>query len=982
MMPWWWFGPSITRAEIESEMLRMKEGGIGGFEIATVYPMAVDDPARGIRNYEYLSPEFLDRIGFAARKARELGLRMDVTLGSGWSFGGPHITPDLASTRLRSDRREITPDILRVARPVPYEHEQLIAAFIGRGAVREVDANSFVPLDLSGDGPIALPRGAGPRTLLFYFSSRTGQVIKRAALGAEGYVLDHYSRDAIDTHLREVGDKLVAAAGPGGIHAIFCDSLEVYDADWTSDMLDQFQKRRGYDLRPLLPFIEFGADERAQQVRRDVGRTLTELYEERFLRPIQDWSRKHNVLFRMQAYGQPPTALASHRSVDLIDGEGFEWRTLSRARWASSAAHVFGRAVTASETWTWVHSPAFVTCPTSPIGTLPLATPTATFDIVVRLNPSYVGTGADILNTATVTTTSVDSDSSNNTSAASSPTAAGPSADVVLAKSILESSVVPGGTFTYRVTVSNAGPSTATNIQVSDPLPGGVTFVSSPSGCTASSGTVTCGPVASLLPAAAPVTFDFVVRLDAGYTGTGSDLGNVATATSFTPDPNTANNSNAPVTPTVGSASADVSIVKTAVEPSVVPGQTFSYDIVVSNAGPSVAINSVVTNTLPAGLTFLSSSAGCTAAGQVVTCPPIASLAVGGSTTTTIVVRLDPAYTGNGSDLGNIASVASDTTDPVPANNTSTAAASPTILAASADVQIVKSVSAAAVLPGENFTYTLTVKNNGPSNAANIVATDTLPSQVTFVSSAELCTAAGQSVTCPTVATLGVGASTTFTFVVQLDPDYTGDGSDVLNSSLVDASTADPAMANNSSPAGAPPVGPGQADLAIVKDVSTTPVTPGDNYTYTLTVSNQGPSSAFGLSVADTLPTGVTFVSSPDGCTASGQDVSCSSPSALAPGASLSFTLIVQLDASYSGNGSDIPNTATVSSPTPDPVPANNTSNPATPVIGAASSDVAITKSVVESSVTPGGTVTYHLVVTNNGISTALGVEVTDALPA
>jgi hypothetical protein len=198
---------------------------------------------------------------------------------------------------------------------------------------------------------------------VFYFASKTGQIVKRSAIGAEGYVLDHYNRAAIETHLREVGDKLIAAAGPGGIHAIFCDSLEVYEADWTADMLDEFRKRRGYDLRPELPLIEFGADARALQVRRDVGRTLTELYEERFLRPIQEWARRNNVLFRIQGYGAPPSAIASHRYVDLIDGEGFEWRIPSRARWASSAAHLFARTVIASETWTWIHSPAFRATP-------------------------------------------------------------------------------------------------------------------------------------------------------------------------------------------------------------------------------------------------------------------------------------------------------------------------------------------------------------------------------------------------------------------------------------------------------------------------------------------------------------------------------------------------------------------------------------------------------------------------------------------
>jgi hypothetical protein len=363
LMRWWWFGPSVTPAELEAEMLRMGEGGIGGFELAVVYPMAVDDPARGIRNERYLSPEFLEKVAFTSRKARELGLRMDVTIGSGWSYGGPYITPDLAATRLRSDRREITPDRTSLARPVPYEGDRLVAAFIGRGSLAEVDPTSFRELDISGAGPIPLPPGEGPRLVVLYFSGQTGQVVKRAAVGAEGYVLDHYQRAAIETHLREAGDPLLAAAGPGGVHAAFCDSLEVYGGDWTADMLGEFQKRRGYDLRGGLPLLEYDVGERSETLRRDFGRTLTELYEERFLAPMRAWATKNNVLFRIQNYGEPPASLASSRYADLIDGEGWSFRTLTSSRWASSASHLFGKPVTTSETWTWLHSPAFRATP-------------------------------------------------------------------------------------------------------------------------------------------------------------------------------------------------------------------------------------------------------------------------------------------------------------------------------------------------------------------------------------------------------------------------------------------------------------------------------------------------------------------------------------------------------------------------------------------------------------------------------------------
>ena len=140
MMRWWWFGPSATREELDAEMRRMKEGGIGGFEVAVVYPLAVDDPKTGFHNYAYLSTEFLDRIAFTSRRARELGLRMDLTIGSGWSFGGPHITPDLAASRLRSERREIAAGITSIARQERFDRDALIAAFIAPGSTQEADA--------------------------------------------------------------------------------------------------------------------------------------------------------------------------------------------------------------------------------------------------------------------------------------------------------------------------------------------------------------------------------------------------------------------------------------------------------------------------------------------------------------------------------------------------------------------------------------------------------------------------------------------------------------------------------------------------------------------------------------------------------------------------------------------------------------------------------------------------------------------------
>ena len=84
-MRWWWFGPSVTRQELDRELTTMADSGIGGVEVAYVYPLATDAT-------EFGSDAFLADLRFAAARAHELGLSFDLTLGSGWSFGGRHIS--------------------------------------------------------------------------------------------------------------------------------------------------------------------------------------------------------------------------------------------------------------------------------------------------------------------------------------------------------------------------------------------------------------------------------------------------------------------------------------------------------------------------------------------------------------------------------------------------------------------------------------------------------------------------------------------------------------------------------------------------------------------------------------------------------------------------------------------------------------------------------------------------------------------------
>ncbi|HEY9503061.1 MAG TPA: glycosyl hydrolase, partial [Pyrinomonadaceae bacterium] len=210
MMRWWWFGPAVTKPQLEREMRLMKEGGIGGFEVQPVYPVALDDETAGIKTLPFLSDEFLDALRFTSEKARELGLRFDLTLGSGWPFGGPFVPLSDAAGKLRYERVKVSGT--RVKLPDIGIGEKLLAVFLASTQNEIVVSQSLQEITEIRDGAAWVPSGlAGPHEVLFFISSRTGMQVKRPAIGSEGYVLNHLDRNATENYLRNVGDRLMQA---------------------------------------------------------------------------------------------------------------------------------------------------------------------------------------------------------------------------------------------------------------------------------------------------------------------------------------------------------------------------------------------------------------------------------------------------------------------------------------------------------------------------------------------------------------------------------------------------------------------------------------------------------------------------------------------------------------------------------------------------------------------------------------------------
>jgi hypothetical protein len=202
MVRWWWFGPAVTKPQLEREMRLMKAGGIGGFEVQPVYPVVLDDVNAGIKTLPFLSDEFIDALRFTSEKARELGLRFDLTLGSGWPFGGPSVPLSEAAGRLRYEHVKVSAGSTRVKVPDIGVAEKLLAVYLAETKGEAIAPESLREITDIKDGAVWLPAGlAGAHELLFFISGRTGMQVKRPAVGAEGFVLDHLDRKATDNYL-------------------------------------------------------------------------------------------------------------------------------------------------------------------------------------------------------------------------------------------------------------------------------------------------------------------------------------------------------------------------------------------------------------------------------------------------------------------------------------------------------------------------------------------------------------------------------------------------------------------------------------------------------------------------------------------------------------------------------------------------------------------------------------------------------------
>jgi hypothetical protein len=351
---WWWNGNRVVKTELLRELDILKAAGVGGVEINSIRFPDTSDPLN-YKEMDWLSDEWVDMIKTAVQGAKERGLVCDIIMGSGWPFGAEFLKKD-EQTQMMSlgTKNFIGPQTLQIKRSELLNLVDPALASKNKAPFKKLSFLRLAPADLSNQADainldnrineevinVEIPAG---NHVLYFLVKLTGYMnVIYGAPGANGPVLNHYNKKAVEMYLNKLSDAIKAKLGPMGnlFRSVFVDSLELQGANWCDDMDTEFVKRRGYDVKPYLPFILFKTgihgrpvdevygskfsisfQETVERIRFDFETTKMELFKERFLDSFLTWCKQNGVLSRVQAYGREYHPSDSSMSIDIPECE-------------------------------------------------------------------------------------------------------------------------------------------------------------------------------------------------------------------------------------------------------------------------------------------------------------------------------------------------------------------------------------------------------------------------------------------------------------------------------------------------------------------------------------------------------------------------------------------------------------------------------------------------------------------------------------
>ena len=330
---WWWQGSAVDSVGITAQLTQLAQAGIGAVEITPIYGVQGNEA----NEIPYLSPRWMEMLRYTCAEGQRLGIQIDMNNGTGWPFGGPEVQPQDAACKAIFKS-------WHTGEPQP-----------------ELTAKE------KKDFPVLYGTWTYGDTLsIALYIARTRQQVKRAAPGGEGYVIDHLDKGAVQRYL----SKFEGIDAP--IVSFFNDSYEVYGADWTPTLLDEFASRRGYRLEDHFPvFLNDSAPDHARLIC-DYRETMSDMLLKNFTLTWREWAHQHGALVRNQAHGSPANLLDLYAAVDIPEIEGFglsdfgirglrtdsltrpNYSDLSMLKYPASAAHFYGKPIVTAETFTWL----------------------------------------------------------------------------------------------------------------------------------------------------------------------------------------------------------------------------------------------------------------------------------------------------------------------------------------------------------------------------------------------------------------------------------------------------------------------------------------------------------------------------------------------------------------------------------------------------------------------------------------------------
>lgn len=390
---WWWEGSAVNKKDLTWNMENLHSAGLGGMEITPIYGVK----GRESEFIQYLSPKWVDMLKYTLQEAKRLDMGIDLANATGWPFGGPWVTDADASKELfwknydlkggekltepvtyiqqpliRSDG--VAPKITDLVEPIASNKNLQLMALDQVRFEKRIPLTVLMAYDGKGqainltdkvaaDGKLNWTAPEGNWKLYALYMGWHGKMVERAAPGGEGYVIDHFSKPAVEHYLarfdQAFAGKGIAGKGVvGGLRGFFNDSYEVDDArgqsNFTPEFFAEFQKRRGYDLRDHLPAL-FGQDNDKDVNSRvvcDYRETIADLLLDNFTKPWDEWAKTKGAIIRNQSHGSPANILDLYGAIDIPETEGSNVLVFKSA---SSAAHVTGKPLASSESATWLN---------------------------------------------------------------------------------------------------------------------------------------------------------------------------------------------------------------------------------------------------------------------------------------------------------------------------------------------------------------------------------------------------------------------------------------------------------------------------------------------------------------------------------------------------------------------------------------------------------------------------------------------------